>query len=77
MRSLWKKTKIKDSKTISSKMKTNKVSDRQSESRQATDNPLADVAGKFSGEFWLETQLEIERFRKEDREETNVEDKTR
>ena len=52
-------------------MKTNKVSDRQSESEQASDNPLADVAGKFGGEFWLETQSEIERSRKKDREETN------
>ena len=52
-------------------MKTNKVSDRQSESKQASDNPLADVAGKFGGEFWLETQSEIERSRKKDREETN------
>ena len=52
-------------------MKTNKVSDRQSESKQASNNPLADVAGKFGGEFWLETQSEIERSRKKDREETN------
>ena len=52
-------------------MKTNKVSDRQSESKQASDNPLADIAGKFGGEFWLETQSEIERSRKKDREETN------
>lgn len=52
-------------------MKTNKVSHQQSETKQAIDNPLADIAGKFGGEFWLETQSEIKRSRKTDREETN------
>lgn len=42
-------------------MKTNKVSHQQSETKQENDNPLADIAGKFGGEFWLETQSEIER----------------
>ena len=52
-------------------MKANKVSHQQSETKQVIDNPLADIAGKFGGEFWLETQSEIERSRKTDREETN------
>jgi hypothetical protein len=52
-------------------MKTNKVSHQQPENKQAIDNPLADIAGKFGGEFWLETQSEIERSRKVDLEETN------
>jgi hypothetical protein len=52
-------------------MKTNKVSHQQSETKQANDNPLADIAGKFGGEFWLETQSEIERSRKMDIEERN------
>lgn len=52
-------------------MKTNKVFDRQSNSKQVTNNPLVDIAGKFGGEFWLETQSEIERSRRKDREETN------
>ena len=52
-------------------MKTNKVSHKQSETKQAIDNPLVDIVGKFGGEFWLETQSEIERSRKTDREETN------
>ena len=52
-------------------MKTNKVSHKQSESRQAIDNPLVDIAGKFGGEFWHLTQSEIEHSRKTDREEIN------
>ena len=55
-------------------MKTNKVSHKQhkqSETKQAIDNPLVDIAGKFGGEFWHLTQSEIERSRKKDREETN------
>lgn len=50
-------------------MTTNKVSRQQSETKQAIDNPLAKVAGKFGGEFWLETQSEIEASRKKDKEE--------
>ena len=52
-------------------MKTNKVSHKQSETKQAIDNPLVDIAGKFGGEFWHLTQSEIERSRQTDREETN------
>ncbi|MDJ0591393.1 MAG: hypothetical protein QNJ72_15580 [Pleurocapsa sp. MO_226.B13] len=48
-------------------MKTNKVSHQQSETKQASDNLLADIAGKFGGEFWHLTQSEIERSRKTDR----------
>jgi hypothetical protein len=52
-------------------MKTNKVSHQQPKTKQKIDNPLADIAGKFGGEFWLETQWEIERSRQADLEETN------
>ncbi|MDJ0687291.1 MAG: hypothetical protein QNJ41_02165 [Xenococcaceae cyanobacterium MO_188.B32] len=48
-----------------------KTSDPKSKIQQANGNPLADIAGKFGGKFWLETQLEIERSRKIDKEETN------
>ena len=48
-------------------MTIDKTSHQQSKIQQVNDNPLADIAGKF----WLETQLEIERSRKIDKEETN------
>ena len=48
-----------------------KTSHQQSKIQQTNDNPLADIAGKFGGKFWLETQSEIERSRKIDKEETN------
>ena len=50
-------------------MATKKNSAQQSKTKQDTNNPLADIAGKFGGELWIETQLEIERARKRDREE--------
>ncbi|MEL6582053.1 MAG: hypothetical protein AAFQ14_20080 [Cyanobacteria bacterium J06621_12] len=52
-------------------MKTNKASHQESKQKLTRDNPLTGIAGKFGGEFWLETQSEIERSRKADREETN------
>ncbi len=54
-------------KNTKDKMKTNKVSHQQSKTKPMIDNLGADIASKFRGEFWLETQLEIERFRKTDR----------
>jgi hypothetical protein len=51
-------------------MATNKASQQQAQTKQLNSNPLADIAGKFGGEFWLETQSEIENARKKDREET-------
>ena len=52
-------------------MAIDKTSHQQSKIQQVNDNPLVDIAGKFGGEFWLETQLEIERSRKIDKEETD------
>ncbi len=52
-------------------MAIEKTSDPKSKIRQENDNPLADIAGKFGGKFWLDTQSEIERSRKIDRDETN------
>lgn len=41
----------------------------KSETKSIEPNPLADIAGKFGGKFWLETQSQIERSRKKEREE--------
>ena len=51
-------------------MTTNKDSHHSSKTKLANQNPLADIAGKFGGKFWRETQSEIERSRTLDREET-------
>jgi hypothetical protein len=51
-------------------MTTNKDSHQKSNTKLSNQNPLADIAGKFGGKFWLETQSEIERSRSLDREET-------
>lgn len=51
-------------------MTTNKDSHQKSKTKLANQNPLADIAGKFGGEYWLSTQSEIERSRSQDREET-------
>lgn len=50
-------------------MKTNKVSHKD-ETKPVIDNPLVDIAGKFGGEFWRETQSEVETYRQADKEET-------
>lgn len=52
-------------------MAIDKIADPKSKIQQENNNPLADIASKFGGEFWLDTQSEIERSRKIDREETN------
>ncbi len=51
-------------------MSTNKDSQHKSTTKTLNQNPLAKIAGKFGGKFWLETQSEIEHSRKLDREET-------
>jgi hypothetical protein len=38
---------------------------------QIQKNPLANIAGKFEGEFWETTLDEIKRFRKAEKEEIN------
>lgn len=52
-------------------MAVNKASQQQSKTKQLSNNPLADIAGKFGGALWLETQSEIENNRKKDKEETS------
>lgn len=54
-------------------MTTSKDSHQKSPTKPSNQNPLADIAGKFGGKFWLETQSEIERSRKIDREEIDRE----
>ena len=51
-------------------MTTNQDSHQQSKTKLPNQNPLADIAGKFGGKYWLSTQSEIERSRSIDREET-------
>ena len=51
-------------------MTINKASQQKYKPQRPKDNPLTDIAGKFGGEFWLETQSEIEKARKIDKEET-------
>jgi hypothetical protein len=50
-------------------MTPNRTSDRQKETKQITDHPLADVAGKFGGELWEVTLEEIQRSRKREQQE--------
>ncbi|AFZ35652.1 hypothetical protein Sta7437_2102 [Stanieria cyanosphaera PCC 7437] len=50
-------------------MTTNKISDRQPEKKPVTNNPLAEIAGKFGGKFWQQTQEEIQRSREKDKKE--------
>ncbi|MGL5939568.1 MAG: hypothetical protein ACRC2S_04150 [Waterburya sp.] len=49
-------------------MTIDKISNRQPEKKSVTNNPLAEIAGKFGGKFWQQTQEEIQRFRKIDKE---------
>lgn len=54
-------------------MTTNKNSHQKSPTKPSNQNPLANIAGKFGGKFWLETQSEIERSRQIDRKEIEQE----
>lgn len=50
-------------------MMTNKPQPQpQTQTKKTNKSPLAEIAGKFGGEFWEETQLEIERSRQQDKE---------
>ena len=51
-------------------MAIDKASQRQSKTKQSGNSPLTEIAGKFGGEFWLDTQSEIKNARKKDKEET-------
>ena len=52
-------------------MATDKTSQQQSKTNQLLNHPLADIAGKFGGEFWLDTQSEIKIARQRDKKETS------
>ena len=52
-------------------MAIDKASQRQSKTKHSGNNPLAEIAGKFGGKFWLDTQSEIKNVRKKDKEETS------
>ncbi len=58
-------------------MATDKTSQKHSQTTPVVNNPLADIAGKFGGEFWLETQSEIERYRQIDKEEIEEDNLTK
>ena len=57
-------------------MTTSKDSHQKSPTKPSNQNPLANIAGSFGGQFWWETLSEIEHSRKMDREETERELKT-
>lgn len=48
-------------------MAINKASQQQAKTKKSSNNSLADLAGKFGGEFWLDTQSEIANARKKDK----------
>ena len=50
-------------------MTTDKIADLQQDKTPITENPLTDIAGKFSGQFWKETLSEIQRSREIEKEE--------
>lgn len=50
-------------------MTTDKISNRQPEKKPFNNNPLAEIAGKFGGKFWQQTQEEIQRSRKIEKKE--------
>jgi hypothetical protein len=54
-------------------MMTDKVSNPQPKTKVTEKNPLADIAGKFGGQFWQETQSEIQLARKIDRRQEETE----
>ncbi|MGL6340468.1 MAG: hypothetical protein ACRC80_15175 [Waterburya sp.] len=53
-------------------MMIDKVSNPQPKTKVTEKNPLADIAGKFGGQFWQETQSEIQLALKIDREKAET-----
>lgn len=51
-------------------MTTHKLPEKKKKA-QKNEHPLADLAGKFEGEFWEATLEEIKRLREADKEEIN------
>ncbi|BAY97538.1 hypothetical protein NIES37_14800 [Tolypothrix tenuis PCC 7101] len=52
-------------------MTTNKLPKKKHKKTPIPEHPLAKLAGKFEGEFWEDTLLEIEKLRDIEKEEIN------
>jgi hypothetical protein len=52
-------------------MTTRKISDQRQKAEPIPAHPLAGIAGKFSGQAWLDTLAEMENFRKTEKDEIN------
>jgi hypothetical protein len=50
---------------------TNKLSKKKDKTTSIPEHPLANLAGKFEGEFWEDTLLEIQKFRDTEKQEIN------
>jgi hypothetical protein len=52
-------------------MTTHKLSKKKEKKSQITKHPLAKLAGRFEGEFWENTLLEIQNMRETEKQEIN------
>ncbi len=52
-------------------MTTNKLPKKKDAKLQIPEHPLAKLAGKFEGEFWENTLLEIQNYRETEKQEIN------
>jgi hypothetical protein len=52
-------------------MTTNKLPKKKDKKLQIPEHPLAKLAGKFEGELWENTLLEIQNFRETEKQEIN------
>jgi hypothetical protein len=52
-------------------MTTNKLLKKKDKKPQICEHPLAKLAGKFEGEFWENTLLEIQNLREIEKQEVN------
>ncbi|MBW4671589.1 MAG: hypothetical protein KME60_30230 [Cyanomargarita calcarea GSE-NOS-MK-12-04C] len=52
-------------------MTINKLPKNQDKKLQILEHPLAKIAGKFEGEFWENTLLEIQNFRETEKQNIN------
>jgi hypothetical protein len=56
---------------IASPMTTNKLPKKKDKKTLIPEHPLVNLAGKFEGEFWEDTILEIHKFRDIEKQEIN------
>ena len=56
---------------IANSMKNNKLPKKKDKKIQISEHPLAKLAGKFEGEFWENTLLEIQNLREIEKLEIN------